>query len=56
VHKLVERMQSVSQLFEAFVSHNKHNEPSTVVLAAATVSLIWYLVVTFVCILGYTQL
>jgi hypothetical protein len=49
-------MPSASQFFEAFVSHKQTNEPSTVIYIAATVSLIWYLVVAFVCTLGYIQL
>jgi hypothetical protein len=49
-------MPSASQFFEAFVSHKQNDERSTVMFIAATVSLIWYLVVAFVCTLGYIQL
>lgn len=33
-----------------------HNEQSTITLIAATICLVWYIVVALVCTIGYVQM
>lgn len=47
-------MPSVDTVAEAVVSQS--HESHTVTLVAATVALVWYVVVAVVCTIGYTQM